>query len=69
MEEYNRYKKLDQELREAKSMIEEEKDSELLYSIRRKKDPPKKGEEEESRCLVFFKVDKVLPLIGSGRAR
>jgi hypothetical protein len=45
----------------------EEKDSELLYSIRRRKYACEKGEEETSRFLVFFKVDKVLPLIGAGK--
>jgi hypothetical protein len=49
--------------------IREEKDSKLLHSIRRKKDSPKKGEKEEPRFLVFFKVEKVLPLVGSGRTR
>jgi len=46
--------------------VREEEDSELLKSIRRRKYAAEKGEEEESRFLVFFKVDKVLPLIGAG---
>jgi hypothetical protein len=46
--------------------IREEEDSELLQSIRRRKYATEKGGEEESRFLVFFKVDKVLPLIGAG---
>jgi hypothetical protein len=43
----------------------EEKDSELLHSIRRRSysDDDKEG---KPRYLVFFKVDKVLPLIGAG---
>jgi hypothetical protein len=41
----------------------EEEDSELLYSLRRKKYP---GDETESKFLVFFQIDKVLPLIGDG---
>ena len=45
--------------------IREEQDSELLYKIRSKKYPAEK-EEGKTRFLVFFKVDKVLPLIGSG---
>jgi len=45
----------------------EEKDSELLYSIRRKKYACEKGEEETCRFLVFFTVTKVLPLIGTGK--
>jgi hypothetical protein len=47
--------------------VREEKDSELLHSIRRRKYASEKGEEEGSRFLVFFKVDKVLPLIGAGK--
>lgn len=46
--------------------VREEEDSELLHSIRRRKYASEKGEEEESRFLAFFKVDKVLPLIGAG---
>ena len=41
----------------------EEQDSELLHSIRRKKYP---GDEKEPKFLVFFQIDKVLPLIGDG---
>jgi hypothetical protein len=42
--------------------IREEKDSPTLDSVRRKKYPELKGEE----YLVYFRVEKVLPLIGSG---
>jgi hypothetical protein len=42
--------------------IREEKDSPTLDSVRRKKYPDLKGEE----YLVYFRVEKVLPLIGSG---
>ena len=45
--------------------IREEQDSDLLYSIRSKKYPSEK-EEGKIRFLVFFKVEKVLPLIGAG---
>ena len=45
--------------------IREEQDSDLLYSIRSKRYPSEK-EEGKTRFLVFFKVDKVLPLIGAG---
>ena len=45
----------------------EEQDSELLHSIRRKKYASEKGEEEKSRFLVFFTVEKTLPLIGVGK--
>ena len=45
--------------------VKEEKNSELLFSLRRR------GKHEECTkagdlYLVFFKVDKVLPLVGSG---
>jgi len=49
------------------SKIREEEDSELLQSIRRRKYATEKGGEEKSRYLVFFKVDKTLPLIGPGK--
>ena len=47
--------------------VREEQDSELLHSIRRKRYASEREEEGESRFLVFFKVDKVLPLIGAGK--
>ena len=43
--------------------IREEKDTELLKSLRRRQYPDTKG---ESKFLVFFKVDQELPLVGSG---
>lgn len=45
--------------------VKEEQDSELLYSIRSKRYASEK-QEGKPRFLVFFKVDKVLPLIGPG---
>jgi hypothetical protein len=39
----------------------EEQDSELLNSLRRRTYP---GDEKEPKFLVFFQIDKVLPLIG-----
>ena len=45
--------------------IREEQDSELLYSIRSKRFASEK-EEGKTRFLVFFKIDKILPLVGSG---
>ena len=42
----------------------EEKDTELLYSIRRKN-----YGEPEGRYLVYFQVDKILPLIGSDEGK
>ena len=46
--------------------LREEKDSDLLYSIRSKRYAGGK-EEGNPRFLVFFKVDKILPLVGAGR--
>ncbi len=46
--------------------LREQQDSELLHAIRRKKYASEKGEEEASRFLVFFTVEKTLPLIGAG---
>ena len=43
--------------------IKEEKDSEILESIRRRKYADLQGKE----YLVYFQVDKILPLIGEGR--
>ena len=42
--------------------LREEKDSELLAQLRR----GHHGREATERYLVFFKIDKVLPLIGAG---
>jgi hypothetical protein len=45
--------------------IREEQDTELLRSLRRRVYPP--GQEKPGpRFLVFFQVDKILPLIGAG---
>ena len=44
----------------------EEKDSDLLHSLRRRQYP---DDEIETKFLVFFQIDKVLPLIGGGDAR
>lgn len=45
----------------------EEDDLELINSIRRKKKAADKEDEEKTRFLVFFKVEKVLPLVGVGK--
>ena len=42
----------------------EEEDSDLLYSLRNRKHAPEK-EDGKPRFLVFFKIEKVLPLIGA----
>jgi hypothetical protein len=47
--------------------IKEEKDSDLLYSLRSQRYPGGK-EEGKPRFLVFFKIEKQLPLIGSGES-
>lgn len=46
--------------------LREEKDTDLLYSIRSKRYAGEK-EEGKPRFLVFFKVDNILPLVGAGR--
>jgi hypothetical protein len=46
--------------------VREEQDTELLYSLRRRTYPPEQEKKEGPRYLVFFRVDKVLPLIGAG---
>ncbi len=45
--------------------LKEEQDTERLHSLRRReyKDPSKAG---EPLFLVFFQVDKTLPLVGAG---
>jgi hypothetical protein len=48
------------------SKLREEEDTDLLYSIRSKRYSGGK-EEGKPRFLVFFKVDKTLPLISPGR--
>jgi len=43
--------------------VREEQDSELLHSLRRRQYPNAK---EEAKFLVFFELDKELPLVGAG---
>lgn len=45
--------------------IKEEKDSELLYAIRRKS----YGDDRGGKYLVYFKIDKVLPLVGAEESK
>ena len=48
--------------------IREEKDSPLINEIRRRKyNNEEEKDKTESKFLVYFKVDKVLPLIGDGK--
>ena len=44
--------------------VREEQDTELLESLRRRQ---YLDEKDESKFLVFFKVDKELPLVGAGK--
>ena len=44
--------------------IREEEDSELLHSMRRRQYI---NEKDESKFLVFFKIDRELPLVGAGK--
>lgn len=44
--------------------LREERDSELLQSLRRRQYIDKS---DESKFLVFFKIDKELPLVGAGK--
>ncbi|MBN1906396.1 MAG: pyridoxamine 5'-phosphate oxidase family protein [Deltaproteobacteria bacterium] len=46
--------------------LREEKDSELLYTIRSRKYHSDQ-DDGKSKFLVFFRVDKELPLIGEGK--
>lgn len=47
------------------SKLREEKDSELILKLRRRKYPPlEKGDKGATRYLVYFRIDRVLPLIG-----
>ena len=45
------------------SKVREEQDSELLQSLQRRQYI---NEKDEAKFLVFFKIDKELPLIGAG---
>jgi hypothetical protein len=44
--------------------VREEQDTELLQSLRRRQ---YLNEKDEAKFLVFFKVDKELPLVGAGK--
>lgn len=49
------------------TMVGEEKESKRLYELRRRSYPADQ-DRRESKYLVFFNVDKTLPLIGPGKA-
>ena len=46
--------------------VREEQDTEFLYSLRRRTYSPEKEKQGGPRFLVFFRVDKILPLIDPG---
>jgi hypothetical protein len=46
--------------------IREEENSELLNTLRRRIYTTEKEGPEESKFLVFFRIDKELPLVGTG---
>jgi hypothetical protein len=48
--------------------VREEQDTELLKSLRRRVYAPEKEQATGPKYLVFFKVDKELPLVGAGAA-
>jgi len=45
------------------SKVREEQDTELLQSLQRRQYI---DEKDEAKFLVFFKIDKELPLVGAG---
>ena len=48
--------------------IREEKDSPLIEQIRRRKFPEVEGKYKTySKYLIYFRLDKILPLIGEGK--
>ena len=49
------------------SKVREEKDSDLIDKLRKRKHSfPTSGDEGATRYLVYFRIDRVLPLIGDG---
>ena len=48
------------------SKIREEQDTDLLYTLRRKTYPAEQDKQEGPRFLVFFQVEKILPVVGAG---
>jgi hypothetical protein len=45
--------------------VREEQETELLYKLRRRKYPSDEDGESDPKFLVFFALEKVLPLVGS----
>ena len=49
------------------TMTKEEKDSPLIPQLKRRRNPEGAGEyEKKSKFLVYFRIDRTLPLIGEG---
>ena len=48
------------------TMVREEEESELLYELKRRQYPSKAEASKGPKFLVFFTIDKALPLIGPG---
>jgi hypothetical protein len=46
--------------------LREETETELLYQLKRKERSPQEDAERGEKFLVFFRIDKELPLIGAG---
>jgi hypothetical protein len=46
-------------------MVREEKETELLYKLRRRTYPSDANPEKDPKYLVFFELERVLPLVGS----
>lgn len=49
--------------------VREETDPQLIESLRRKFYPPEIDEKVGPKSVVFFKVDKELPLVGTGESK
>lgn len=48
------------------TMLREEQDTELLYSLCRRCYPKELEKKDKTRFLVFFRVDRQSPLVGAG---
>jgi hypothetical protein len=46
------------------TMLREDKNSEMIDVLRRKRDYPGKKSDDGDRFIVYFRIDKVLPLVG-----
>jgi hypothetical protein len=46
------------------TMVREDKNSELIDVLRRKRDYTGKKDGDSDRFIVYFRIDKVLPLVG-----